>query len=192
VSIYCIYIIISIQHSPLLSLDLGYANSTNIYLSKSAFDNAITPDPYLNTLHSLMDEFHPDEDINVVCSWAWGCVPTPNTTWAQVLTSTSEPVNNLTLPIMPKSPILPSVLDIVYVCPRYKAKSWGNMLMSVFVGKLAHIAQKILKSKLTDTGTKVRLPCTQRCTESLPGLARSLIESSKVPTIGKCFNSRSG
>jgi hypothetical protein len=138
VSRYHNYFIDPTERSPLISLDLGYANnSTNIYLSKSAFDNSITPDAFMPTLFSLVDKSHPGEGIDNVCSWAWGCIQTPNTTWAQALTSTNELVNNLTLPIAPKSPILPSVLDIVYVCPRYERKSWGNLLMSVFIGKFA-------------------------------------------------------
>jgi hypothetical protein len=90
----------------------------------------ITPDKFVPTILPAMPE-----EMTGTCSWAWGCSPNVNVSWAQALTSMDQPVNNLTLPIVIPSFVPPSVVDMVYLCPMYRRKSWGNLLVSLFTGK---------------------------------------------------------
>ncbi|KAG8692757.1 hypothetical protein FRC08_009555 [Ceratobasidium sp. 394] len=94
----------------------------------------IALDAYFPRLTSLMSTYYPDDVKNGACSWGWGCAPSFNVTWAQALTSTDQPVNNLTLPLSLPSPLPPSVVDMVYLCPQYQLKSWGSLLIAVFTG----------------------------------------------------------
>ncbi|KAF8607422.1 hypothetical protein BDV93DRAFT_520288 [Ceratobasidium sp. AG-I] len=117
-----------------IHLDLGYAAPTNIYLNKTSFDRMISLDNYL--VKSLPTIHNSTQIVTIggACSWVWGCSPNFNTSWAQALISSSEPFNNLTLPIRPTSPIYPSVINLVYLCPQYQRKSWGSLCISVFIG----------------------------------------------------------
>ncbi|KAG9076420.1 hypothetical protein FRC06_009516 [Ceratobasidium sp. 370] len=116
------------------SLDIGYVTPTNIYVNKTSFNSVITLDGYFPQLTSLMSIYYPDDVKNGACSWGWGCAPSFNVTWAQALTSTDQPVNNLTLPITLPAPLPPSVVDMVYLCPQYQLKTWGSLLIAVFTG----------------------------------------------------------
>ncbi|KAG8710461.1 hypothetical protein FRC08_017130 [Ceratobasidium sp. 394] len=116
-------------------LDVGYVTPTNIYANKTAFNNMITIDKYRSNLTPLMYEYFADDvESSTTCSWGWGCAPNFNTSWAQALTSTNNPVNNITLPISLPSPLPPSVIDMVYLCPQYRLKSWGSLVIDVFTG----------------------------------------------------------
>ncbi|KAG8795615.1 hypothetical protein FRC12_011961 [Ceratobasidium sp. 428] len=117
-----------------INLDIGYVTPTNIYVNKTSFNSMITRDGYFPVLTSLMSTYYPDDVGHGACSWGWGCSPGFNTSWAQALTSTDQPVNNLTLPITLPSPLPPSVIDMVYLCPQYQLKSWGSLLLAIFTG----------------------------------------------------------
>ncbi|QRW13278.1 hypothetical protein RhiLY_12277 [Ceratobasidium sp. AG-Ba] len=119
-----------------IHIDLGYQDlaSANIYGNNMAFNTMIAPEPLFPQLVSLIST----QNINItnsgVCSWGWGCTSGFNTSWAQALMSTDQPVKNLTLPIAPPSRLPVSVIDMVYLCPQYKLKSWGSVLVAVFTG----------------------------------------------------------
>ncbi|KAG8790875.1 hypothetical protein FRC12_010799 [Ceratobasidium sp. 428] len=119
-----------------IHLDVGYVTPTNIYTNKTAFNNMITLDDYRsNTIVPLMYTYFADDArTSTTCSWGWGCTPNFNISWAQALISTSSPVNNITLPITLPSPLPPSVIDMVYLCPQYQIKSWGSLVIDVFTG----------------------------------------------------------
>ncbi|QRW13286.1 hypothetical protein RhiLY_12285 [Ceratobasidium sp. AG-Ba] len=117
-------------------LDIGYVLPENIYVNKTTFDQVIKIDPYGTELTPITWQYNLDgiNTSTTLCSWGWGCTRNINTTWAQEFTSTGQQVNNISLPIVLPSPLPASVLDIVYLCPQYKLKSWGDLLVSLFTG----------------------------------------------------------
>ncbi|KAG9075681.1 hypothetical protein FRC06_009956, partial [Ceratobasidium sp. 370] len=114
-------------------LDVGYVTPANMYINRTMFNNLITPDSHFTEVVLRMPHNYPYDDFSTP-SWGWGYAPGHNTSWAQALTSTDQPVNNITLPITLTAPLPPSVIDIMYLCPQYQLKSWGSLLMVVFTG----------------------------------------------------------
>ncbi|KAG8713215.1 hypothetical protein FRC08_013555 [Ceratobasidium sp. 394] len=121
-------------------LDVGYVTPTNIYVNKAMFNSLITPDSYFTEVVSRIPRNHPDGPNFSTNSWGWGVAPGNNASWAQALTSTDQPVNNITLPIVLPSPLPPSVIDIMYLCPQYQLKSWGSLFIALFTGTFATYA----------------------------------------------------
>ncbi|QRW13287.1 hypothetical protein RhiLY_12286 [Ceratobasidium sp. AG-Ba] len=120
-----------------ICLDIGNVSSTNIYTNKTAFNNLIQVEPLFDALLlPKMWQLHPDVMLVSLtqCTWVWGCTRNVNVTWAQELTSTNDPVNNIVLPLDLPSPLPRSVVKMVYICPQYRIKSWGSLMTAVFVG----------------------------------------------------------
>ncbi|QRV84664.1 hypothetical protein RhiJN_12680 [Ceratobasidium sp. AG-Ba] len=142
-------------------LDIGNIAPSNIYANKTAFNDMIKVDEYGMELNQIMFEHGNWTKLNAdpFYTWGWGNTSNVNITWAQAFTSTSGLTNNITLPIGLPANRTASVIDIDYLCPQYKMKSWGNLLMSVFVGTLA---------------------CMSLSTGYSPGSRQHLIESGKV------------
>ncbi|KAG9122087.1 hypothetical protein FRC07_001679 [Ceratobasidium sp. 392] len=121
-----------------IHLDLGYNASNNIFTNKTAFNTLIGPITY----RGLLERFHnktgkyPELGAPTRISFP----PYPNMTWAQTLTSTDKPVNNITLPVILPPDFGPPVFDINYLCPAYQRKSWGSLIISVFIGTLSMLA----------------------------------------------------
>ncbi|KAF8607410.1 hypothetical protein BDV93DRAFT_542333 [Ceratobasidium sp. AG-I] len=118
-----------------IHLDLGYVSPTNIFINRTAFEYAIKTDDRIEAMRRrLLGMWFPDNNYFRSCSWAWGCIKDVDATWAEKFSSSSEPLNNITLPISPESPIYPSVINMDYLCPQYRRKSWGSLIVSVFIG----------------------------------------------------------
>jgi hypothetical protein len=68
------------------------------------------------------------------CTWAWGCL---NGTWTDALRNNNSAASHITsnLPLRLQDRPLSTVIDVDYVCPVFKAKPTGGLLVSVFVGK---------------------------------------------------------
>ncbi|QRV98707.1 hypothetical protein RhiJN_26726 [Ceratobasidium sp. AG-Ba] len=117
-------------------LDIGNIAPSNIYANKTSFNDMIKVDEYGVKLNQIMFEHGNWTKLNAdpISTWGWGNTSNVNITWAQAFTSTSGLTNNITLPIGLPANRTASVIDIDYLCPQYKMKSWGNLLMSVFVG----------------------------------------------------------
>ncbi|KAG8737728.1 hypothetical protein FRC10_007885 [Ceratobasidium sp. 414] len=80
-----------------IHLDVGYVTPTNIHPNQTAFNNIIALDDYRSTLTPLTFRYSADDvKSSTTCSWGWGCTPNFNISWAQALTSTNDPVNNIT------------------------------------------------------------------------------------------------
>ncbi|KAG8772629.1 hypothetical protein FRC12_002959 [Ceratobasidium sp. 428] len=116
------------------SLDVGYVEPSNIYVNRTMFRKLIAPDDYFHELASRMPPDRSKNDDFSSLSWGWGWAPGDNASWAQAFASTDQPVNNITLPIKLPSPNPPSVIDIMYLCPQYRLKSWGSLFMALFTG----------------------------------------------------------
>ncbi|KAG8731341.1 hypothetical protein FRC10_001789 [Ceratobasidium sp. 414] len=115
-------------------LDVGHVTPTNMYINRTILNNLITPDSYFTELVSRIPHNYPDTSDFSTGSWGWGYAPGQNTSWAQALTSTDQPVNNITLPIVLPTLLHPSVIDVMYLCPQYQLKSWGSLFMVLFTG----------------------------------------------------------
>ncbi|QRW13344.1 hypothetical protein RhiLY_12343 [Ceratobasidium sp. AG-Ba] len=126
-----------------IHLDVGNLETPNIYTDKTTFNNMITVDPFFSYLTDIINTYYDGMLGNSVPSWGWGHTKNLNISWAMALTSTDEPVNNITLPIRISSPP-PSVIDMMYLCPQYQIKSWGSLIVSVFTGKVYF--NKVLQS----------------------------------------------
>ncbi|QRV84658.1 hypothetical protein RhiJN_12674 [Ceratobasidium sp. AG-Ba] len=125
-----------------IHLDLGNVNSsTNIFLSKAAFRERILPDPFMNeTAPLVVDQPRPNngtpysrESFFKTCTWGWGCI---NGTWTDALL-TEDPRQNISrgLPIDDfQHPNYATVIDVKYVCPVFRPKKIGSLLVSVFIG----------------------------------------------------------
>ncbi|KAG8718173.1 hypothetical protein FRC09_013069 [Ceratobasidium sp. 395] len=116
-----------------IHLDVGNITPANIYVNRSMFNNLIVSNNYYTDVASRIPLNHPEDHFNAP-SWGWGYAPGPNASWAQAFASTTQPVNNITLPISIPLPTPPSVIDIMYLCPQYQLKSWGSLFMALFTG----------------------------------------------------------
>ncbi|CAE6479528.1 unnamed protein product [Rhizoctonia solani] len=120
-----------------IMIDLGNAKpSSNIYLNKTYFNEAIRTDPY-HAQAGLTLENHPgDAHMNSTEYWNfcnfWRCV---DTSWAEAFRNVAEnqPLGNVVLPYQPKNAPSPSVLSFRYLCPTFRRKSTNALLVSVFV-----------------------------------------------------------
>ncbi|KAG8763749.1 hypothetical protein FRC12_008427 [Ceratobasidium sp. 428] len=117
-----------------IHLDVGYVEPSNIYVNRTMFRQLIAPDDYFHELASRMPPDRSKNDDFSSLSWGWGWAPGDNASWAQAFASIDQPVNNITLPIKLPSPNPPSVIDIMYLCPQYRLKSWGSLFMALFTG----------------------------------------------------------
>ncbi|QRV84657.1 transmembrane protein [Ceratobasidium sp. AG-Ba] len=124
-----------------IHLDLGNVNtSTNIFLSKDAFRQRIRPDPFMNwTAPFVVNQTRPDNGSYThdaffkTCTWGWGCIIG---TWTDALL-TEDPRQNISrgLPIDDfQGPTYATVIDVKYVCPVFRPKRIGALLLSVFIG----------------------------------------------------------
>ncbi|KAG9128578.1 hypothetical protein FRC07_000011 [Ceratobasidium sp. 392] len=120
-------------------LDLGYDTPANVYVNRSMFNSTIVPDSYYPKFVSQIPYDHEFSDFSAP-SWGWGSAPGPNMSWAQAFASTDQPVNNITLPIIISSPLPPSVINIMYLCPQCQVKSWGSLFMALFTGTFSAYA----------------------------------------------------
>ncbi|CAE6496339.1 unnamed protein product [Rhizoctonia solani] len=118
-------------------IDLGNADtSSNIYLNKTYFNEAIRVDPYHADAGLILIN-HPgsarmnSSDYWVSCSF-WSCV---NGTWTEAFRNTTEdnPLGNITLPYRPNNLQASTVLSFRYLCPTFQRKSTNALLVSVFV-----------------------------------------------------------
>ncbi|KAG9097438.1 hypothetical protein FRC06_007554 [Ceratobasidium sp. 370] len=125
-----------------IHLDLGNVNhSTNIFLSTTAFQQRILHDPFMNwTAPQIIGHRRPDNGTPYTpdqfwrtCTWGWGCVAG---TWTDALL-TQDPTQNISkgLPIDDFGGTqYPTVIDVKYVCPVFRPKKIGALLVSVFIG----------------------------------------------------------
>ncbi|KAL5635171.1 hypothetical protein ACGC1H_003012 [Rhizoctonia solani] len=120
-----------------IMIDLGNAQaSSNIYLNKTYFNEAIRIDPFHAEGASILTNLPGDDRINSSDYWnfcsAWACI---NTSWAEAFRSTAEnqPLRNIVLPYQPNITLAPSVLRFRYLCPTFRRKSTSALLVSVFV-----------------------------------------------------------
>ncbi|KAG8705806.1 hypothetical protein FRC09_002749 [Ceratobasidium sp. 395] len=125
-----------------IHLDLGNVNySSNIFLSTEVFQQRILHDGFMNwTAPQVIGLLRPDKNASYsaeefwrTCTWGWGCFPG---TWTDALL-TRDPRQNISkgLPIDDfGGPQYATVIDVKYVCPVFKPKKIGSLLLSVFIG----------------------------------------------------------
>ncbi|KAG9084925.1 hypothetical protein FRC06_003833, partial [Ceratobasidium sp. 370] len=125
-----------------IHLDMGNVNrSTNIFLNHTAFQQRIAHDPFMsNTAPQIIGHRRPDggtpfdpTQFWTTCTWGWGCI---NGTWTDALLN-QDPAQNISrgLPLnLFNGPLYPTVIDVKYVCPVFKQKTTGSLLVSVFIG----------------------------------------------------------
>ncbi|KAG9128569.1 hypothetical protein FRC07_000002 [Ceratobasidium sp. 392] len=125
-----------------IHLDIGNVNhSTNIFLSTTAFQQRIMHDPFMNwTAPQVIGHRRPDKGVPYTpdqfwktCTWGWGCF---NGTWTDALL-TQDPRQSISkgLPINTfGGPQYATVIDVKYVCPVFRPKKIGALLVSVFIG----------------------------------------------------------
>jgi hypothetical protein len=125
------------------SLDLGNVNpATNIFLNSTAFQQRIFHDPFMsNTAPLVIGQPRPDkgvpytpEEFWTTCTWGWGCL---NGTWTDALLS-QDPKQSISkgLPLDDfDGPLYATVIDVKYVCPVFRVKRIGALLVSVFIGE---------------------------------------------------------
>ncbi|KAG9125901.1 hypothetical protein FRC07_005699 [Ceratobasidium sp. 392] len=125
-----------------IHLDMGNVNpSTNIFLNNTAFQQRIAHDPFMNQTAPLVigldrpDGRRPFDSTQFwsTCTWGWGCL---NGTWTDALLR-QDPAQNISrgLPLsLFDGPVYSTVIDVKYVCPVFKPKTIGSLLVSVFIG----------------------------------------------------------
>ncbi|KAL5635170.1 hypothetical protein ACGC1H_003011 [Rhizoctonia solani] len=120
-----------------IMIDLGNAQaSSNIYLNKTYFNEAIRIDPFHAEAASILTNLPGDDRINSSDYWrfcsAWACINTP---WAEAFRyiTDNKPLKNIVLPYQPNGTQAPSVLSFKYLCPTFRRKSTNALLVSVFV-----------------------------------------------------------
>ncbi|KAG8731142.1 hypothetical protein FRC10_002011 [Ceratobasidium sp. 414] len=107
----------------------------------AAFQQRIVHDPFMNwTAPQIIGHRRPDngtpytsDQFWKTCTWGWGCVAG---TWTDALL-TQDPAQNISkgLPIDDfGGPQYPTVIDVKYVCPVFRPKRIGALLVSVFIG----------------------------------------------------------
>ncbi|CAE6438367.1 unnamed protein product [Rhizoctonia solani] len=132
-----------------LYLDLGHFNqSTNVFLNNDAFKARILSDPFLGTVaEDVINVTRPPPFIRPytsdefwrTCTWGWGCL---NGTWTDALLSNSSAAFSITngLPLTSLQTQYPTRIDLKFVCPVFRRKQAGALLVSVFVGTFSMYA----------------------------------------------------
>ncbi|CAE6458934.1 unnamed protein product [Rhizoctonia solani] len=144
-----------------LHLDLGKIDrEQNMFLSSSAFQAKVLSDNFLEDLNKTLQTGYynsasirrrqapvvppppiqyPDagdftsEEFWKTCAWGWGCL---NGTWTKALLGNDPAVHSITsnLPLSAFDNVSSTIIDVDYVCPVFKTKPIGELLVSVFVG----------------------------------------------------------
>ncbi|KAH7337538.1 hypothetical protein B0J17DRAFT_768716 [Rhizoctonia solani] len=126
-----------------LYLDLGNFNeNTNVFLSSDALKTHIISDPFLGTIAGdVINKTRPppytepysSDDFWRTCTWGWGCL---NGTWTDALLNNNSAASNITngLPLTALQTQYSTVIDAKFVCPVFRRKRTGALLVSVFVG----------------------------------------------------------
>ncbi|KAF8688515.1 hypothetical protein RHS03_09623, partial [Rhizoctonia solani] len=130
-------------------LDLGrYDQDTNIFLSNDAFKARIISDPFLGTIAgNIINVTRPRpytqpysaREFWNTCTWGWGCL---NGTWTDALLSNNSAASNVTngLPLASLQNQYSTIIDLKFVCPVFKRKQTGALLVSVFIGTFSMYA----------------------------------------------------
>lgn len=132
------------------SLDLGNVDpQNNIFLSQDAFRARILQDPFMQRIESdVVGVQRPSPPNNPgaytaaqfwrTCTWGWGCNAR---TWTEAILNNDTSAASITsgLPIHSFESSAPVVIDVDYVCPVFRVKQTGSLLVSVFIGKYTMI-----------------------------------------------------
>jgi hypothetical protein len=128
------------------SLDLGNVDhENNVFLSPYAFKSRILPDPFMErTAPQIVDKPRPrpfsgaytHDQFWRTCTWGWGC---HSGTWTEAILNNASAAVNITdgLPLKSFADTNPTVIDVDYVCPVFRKKRTGSLLVSVFIGPLS-------------------------------------------------------
>jgi hypothetical protein len=118
-----------------------------VFLNQDAFKARILPDPFMATAAPQVigktrpppssGSYNPNQFWRT-CTWGWGCY---NGTWTEALLRNASEAWNITngLPLNSFDNMYPTVIDVDYVCPVYKMKQTGQLLVSIFIGQLISV-----------------------------------------------------
>ncbi|CAE6384220.1 unnamed protein product [Rhizoctonia solani] len=130
-------------------LDLGrFDAETNVFLSNNAFKTHILSDPFLGTIaDNVINQTRPgrnpqpysEKEFWNTCTWGWGCL---NGTWTDALLNNNSAAVNITngLPLASVQTQYSTIIDLKFVCPVFKRKQTGALLVSVFIGTFSMYA----------------------------------------------------
>ncbi|KAH7337540.1 hypothetical protein B0J17DRAFT_768718 [Rhizoctonia solani] len=130
-------------------LDLGHLDrSANVFLSDDVFKTHILPDPFLGTIAGDVINIarpppttrpYSSQEFWSTCTWGWGCV---NGTWSDAVLNQSPAALNITngLPLSSPQNQYPTIIDSKFVCPIFRRKHTGALVISVFVGTFSMYA----------------------------------------------------
>ncbi|KAF8752314.1 hypothetical protein RHS01_07967 [Rhizoctonia solani] len=125
-----------------LYLDLGHFDeSANVFLNYNAFQSRIISDNFLETVAGdviniarppLNTRPYSSDEFWRTCTLGWGCL---NGTWTNALLNHSPDASNITnaLPLSSFQSQYPTIIDQKFMCPVFKTKQTGALLVSVFV-----------------------------------------------------------
>ncbi|ELU38662.1 hypothetical protein AG1IA_07308 [Rhizoctonia solani AG-1 IA] len=118
-----------------------FDESANVFLNYNAFQSRIISDNFLETVAGdviniarppLNTRPYSSDEFWRTCTLGWGCL---NGTWTNALLNHSPDASNITnaLPLSSFQSQYPTIIDQKFMCPVFKTKQTGALLVSVFV-----------------------------------------------------------
>lgn len=129
----------------------------NIFTNKTYLKARIRDDKWAGEMRKKLFEQTNNTWVGYQpCTWAWGCLKVPHF-WAGSLMAKDGPVNNLTIPLdIPPGKRNATIFVTNYLCPKFRVKAVGNLIVSVFSGTFGWILQV---GDMPDTLMQVPLQC---------------------------------
>ncbi|CAE6461222.1 unnamed protein product [Rhizoctonia solani] len=125
-----------------LYLNLGHFDQrANVFLNIDVFKSNILSDPFLETIAGDVINItrpppntrpYSSDEFWRTCTWGWGCL---NGTWTNALLNRGPDASSITnaLPLSSLQSRYPTIINQKFMCPVFKRKQAGALLVSVFV-----------------------------------------------------------